>query len=218
MAKKKQRLKIPKSGSINAFAMVIDINHFAGMVRRAETSPDSIAQFTREVLSGAIMEVEAHGGHVVGFMGDAILGLIEDGEAAVKTCFSIARDVDRQCEYVSLEQNDCKGIWQYAPGGASLKIAIEYGRMDVSTISSRYLGVHKLFVGNAVVYATRISRAGRGNRCVVGPLAARTFKEYGLDGPYSVAGKPGEPRYKYYRFDMSEIWREGPKRKETYWG
>jgi hypothetical protein len=62
--------------------------------------------------------------------------------------------------------------------------------MDVTTISSQYLGDHKLFVGNAVVYATRISRAGKGNRCVVGPLAARTFKEYGLEGPYFIAGKP----------------------------
>lgn len=218
MAKMKQSLKIPKIGSISAFAMVIDINHFASMVRRAETSPDSIAQFTRDVLTSAIMEVEAHGGHVVGFMGDAILGIIEDGEAAVKTCFGIARDVDRLCEYVSSAQKDCKRMWRYAPGGASLKIAVEYGSMNVSTISSRFLGEHKLFVGNAVVHATRISRAGKGNRCLVGPVAAKTFKSYGLEGPYSISGKPGEPRYRYYRFPMGEIWREGSESNETYWG
>jgi len=217
--KKKHSLKIPKSGGISAFAMVIDINHFAGMVRQAESSPDSVAQFTRDVLTSTIMEVEAHGGHVVGFMGDAILGIIEDGEAAVKTCFGIAKEVDRQCEYISLAQKDCKGIWQYAPGGASLKIAVEYGSMDVSTISSHFLGEHRLFVGNAVVYATRISRAGKGNRCLVGPVAAnKKFKDYGLEGPCSIPGKPGEPRYKYYRFPMGEIWREGSESNETYWG
>jgi class 3 adenylate cyclase len=220
MVKKKQNQKLNfKDGDhITAFAMVIDINHFAGMVRNAKNYADSISQFTRDVLTSAIMQIEANGGRVVGLMGDAILAIIEEGEAAVKTCFCIARDVDRQCEYISSAQNDCRNIWGYAPGGPTLKIAVEYGDMDVSEISSECLGEQKLFVGDAVVYADRISRAGNGNRCILGPVAAKTFRNYGIEGPFFILGKRGEPRYKYYHFPMGEIWKEGVPGKETYWG
>lgn len=49
--------------------MIIDINQFAGMVRRAKSYPDLILQFTGGDLTGAIIQVEADGGQIVGLMG-----------------------------------------------------------------------------------------------------------------------------------------------------
>lgn len=212
---------IPKLGHISAFAIIVDLNQFTGMVSKAEEVGDAIAQFTRDALSGAIFESEAEGGEVVGFMGDAVLGIIPDGDGAVRACFGIAKDIDRQCEYISNNQSECKDLWSFAPGGPSIKIAIEYGNLDVSTIDSRFLGEHRLLIGSPINYAARISAAGEGNRCVIGPVAAqREFKSYALEGPYPIEGKPGEPDYEYYFFSMGDIWIEGQREagKDTYWG
>jgi hypothetical protein len=73
-------------------------------------------------------------------MGDAILGVIAHDENIVHACFGIAKDIDRVCEYISGEQSEHSDCWQYAPGSPSVKISIEYGALDVSTITSRFLG------------------------------------------------------------------------------
>src|SRR5580692_3517491 len=104
----KPGMPLPKMGRIEAFAMIVDLNGFSGMVVAAEQVGDLIAQFTRDSLSGAINEIEMEGGEVVGFMGDAILGILPDGDSAVKACFGIAKDTDRMCEYISSEQAGCK--------------------------------------------------------------------------------------------------------------
>ena len=217
----KPGLNIPKDGHIEAFAIIVDLNQFTVMVSKAEKEGALIAQFTRDALYGAIREIEAQGGEVVGFMGDAVLGIIQDGEGAAIACFGIAKDLDRQCEYISDAQSSRDRNWPFAPGGPSLKIAIEYGSMDISTISSRLLGEQRLLIGSPINYAARISAAGEGNRCVIGPVAAKKeFSSYTLDGPHSIRGKRGEPAYKYYFFPMDDIWIEGPREpgKETYWG
>jgi class 3 adenylate cyclase len=217
----KPGLPIPKIGHVEAFAMIVDLNGFTPMVEKAECANDSIAQFTRDALAGAIFEIEAQGGEVVGFMGDAILGILPDGDSAVKACFGIAKDTDRLCEWISNCQAECNGGWEYAPGGPSLKISVEYGRMDVSTIDSRLLGEHRLLIGNPINYAARIAKAGEGNRCIIGPAAAkREFANYQLTGPVEVSGKPGELPYECYFLDLSDIWIEGPRDpgKETFWG
>jgi len=217
----KPGLPLPKIGHIEAFAMIVDLNGFTPMVEKAVCANDSIAQFTRDALAGAIFEIEAQGGEVVAFMGDAILGILPDGDSAVGACFGIAKDLDRLGEYISGSQSDCKDMWAFAPGGPSLKISIEYGRMDVSTIGSRLLGAHRLLIGSPINYAARICKAGKGNRCIIGPEAAKKgFSQYTLDGPHKVDGKRGESKYEHYFFDMGDIWIEGPRRrgKETYWG
>lgn len=163
---------LPKLGHINAFAMIVDLNQFTLMVRKAEETGDQIAQFTRDALAGAIFEIEAQGGEVVGFMGDAVLGVIPDGDAAVKACFGIAHDLDDLCEYISNEQSGAPDSWGFALGGPSMKIAVEYGWLDISTIESRLLGEQRLFVGSPINYAARIGKAGEGNRCLIGPVAA----------------------------------------------
>jgi class 3 adenylate cyclase len=220
-SKKTPVIVIPSHGTIRAFAMIVDLNRFAGMVKLAEQTGDIIAQFTRDVLSGAIDQIESEGGEVVGFMGDAVYGVLPSGDRAVKACFGIAKYVDRHCEYISSAQARCKHLWAFAKGGASLKIAVEYGVLDVSTIYSRLLGSQPLLVGNAVNYASRIAAAGKGNRCNIGPIAAKMeFSKYHLDGPFIIKGKFGEPPYEYFNFRMDDIWIEGPRRrgKETFWG
>lgn len=217
----KSRFDIPQSGGIEAFAVIVDLNSFTLMVDKAEKNGDLIAQFTRDALYGAISAIEAEGGEVVAFMGDAVLGIMVDGDSVVHTCFRIAKDCDEQCEYISNAQSENKDNWAFAMGGPSLKIAIEYGFLDISTISSRLLGEHRLFSGSAINYAARIIAAGEGNRCIIGPVAAKkTFSSYSLEGPYLIKGKPGEQEYKYYFFSMDDIWVEGQREtgKDTYWG
>lgn len=212
---------IPKDGRTKGFAVIVDLNQFTAMVSKAEAEGNLIAQFIRDALTGAIFEIEAEGGEVIAFMGDAVLGIIPDGESTVRVCFGIAKDLDRQCEYISGVQSESKDIWAFAPSGPSIKIAVEYGALDITTIKSRFLGEHRLFIGSPINYAARISAAGVGNRCVIGPVAAGLeFGQYELDGPYSITGKPGEPNYEYYFFAMSNVWIEGPREsgKETYWG
>lgn len=212
---------IPKDGHIQGYAIIVDLNQFTSMVSKAEETGDAIAQFTRDALSGAIFEIEAEGGEVVAFMGDALLGFMPEGDGVALACFGIAKDLDRQCEYISNAQEGNDYTWPFAPGGPSLKISVEYGMMDVSTIDSRLLGEHRLLIGSPINYAARISKAGKGNRCIIGPAAAKkAFSSYTLDGPRKIKGKPREPDYECYLLDLGDIWIDGPRkpRKETYWG
>src|SRR5687768_11940043 len=102
------RIIIPKFGTIPAFAMVIDINNFVGMVSAGD---GAIAQFTRDVLTGPIVAVESSGGEVVGYMGDAILAVFAEGEDTAAACFDIAKDLDRECEYISNAQKESPDAW-----------------------------------------------------------------------------------------------------------
>lgn len=210
-------MEIPVDKSFDAFAMIVDINHFTTMVTKSQGN--MIAQFVRDTLSGAIHFIEEQEGEVVAHMGDAILGVLPTGEKAAYACFSIAKDLDRTCEYISGEQ---PGAWDFAPGGPSLKIAVEYGNIDVAAISSKFMGSQRLLIGDAINYASRILSPGKGNRCHIGPVAAsmEPFSGYVLDGPLQTKGKSGEPVYTYFKFDLGSIWVEGPrkKRKETFWG
>lgn len=206
---------------IEGYAMIVDMNQFTSMVSRAEETGDAIAQFTSDVLAGAIAEIEAEGGEVVAFMGDAVLGYFPEGDGALLSCFGIAKDLDRQCEYVSNEQDENDYSWPFSPGGPSLSIAVEYGTMDISTIGSRLLGEHRLLIGTPINHAARISEAGEGNRCVIGPVAAtKAFRDFNIDGPHFISGKKGEPDYDYHLFELGDIWIEGQKAagKDTYWG
>jgi len=212
-------MEIERIGDIAAFAMVVDINGFTAIVERSDDGV--IAQFVRDVLAGGIEAVERHGGEIVGFMGDAFLGILPDTMSTLNACWGIAKDLDRQCSYISDAQKRCPGALACAPGGPSLKIAVEYGTMDISTIESRMLGEHRLLIGSPINYASRIGAAGEGNRCHFGPKAAKRVMDakYDLAGPFKVKGKHSEGEYEYYVLDMSDICREGPRveGEDTYW-
>lgn len=213
-------MDFPKIGSVKAFAVIVDINHFTSMVRNDDEG--IIAQFVRDILSGGISAIEKEGGEVVGFMGDAFLGLLPNAESFFLAAVMIAKDLDRHCEWISTNQSEDSGLWSFAEGGASLKITAEYGILDVSTISSRLLGEQRLFIGEAINDAARIGNAGQGNRCLLGPNAARLIQEAGYDvaGPNIISGKEHEHEFEYYELDLGDIWREGPREtgEESYWG
>jgi hypothetical protein len=119
-------MELPKIGTIEAYAMIVDINSFTPMVSKSSQS-DLIAQFVRDALSGGVDMVQKHGGSVVSFMGDAFLAILDNPDSVYMSCTGIAKDLDRQCEYVSNHQEDYPDDWHYAKGGPSLKISIEYG-------------------------------------------------------------------------------------------
>ena len=119
-------MELPKIGTINAFALIVDINSYTPMVSKS-TPSDSIAQFVRDVLSGSVNIIQKEGGSVVSFMGDAFLAIMDNPESVYLACVGIAKDLDQQCEYISIHQEDYPDGWSYAKGGSSLKISIEYG-------------------------------------------------------------------------------------------
>ncbi|HET6568771.1 MAG TPA: adenylate/guanylate cyclase domain-containing protein, partial [Rhodothermales bacterium] len=197
-------------GNLEAFVIFVDINGFTMMVRRS--GGNLIAQFVRDTLFGAIEGIEAEGGEVFNFAGDAVVGLLPTAESVLAACFRIAKDLNKVCEHISQTQSesDTNQQWNFAPGGPSLKIAVEYGRLDVSTMSTRMLGSHRHIVGDPINIASRISSAGAGNRCLVGAKAAEAgLSQYGLDGPYTIEGKPGEGDYVYYKLDLADAWLSG---------
>jgi class 3 adenylate cyclase len=214
-------MELPEIGTIEAFAMIVDINGFTPMVSKS-TQSDCVAQFVRDVLLGGIDMVQKHGGAVVSFMGDAFLAILDNPDSVFMSCAGIAKDLDRQCEYISEHQKDYPDDWNYAKGGVGLKIAVEYGWIDISTIYSDLLGQQRLLIGPPINYANRISSAGVGNKCLVGPEAMNNhgMNRWINNGPYSVKGKPGEGDYFYWELDLGDIWREGKidPGKETYWG
>jgi hypothetical protein len=196
--------------------MIVDVNAFALMVERSQGN--SIAQLTRDVLYGGVRSVEKCGGAVVGFMGDAFLALLDSAQETFLACVHIAKDLDEQCEYISGAQSQHPDSFWFSRGGPSLKIGIEYGFLDRSTVSSRFMGEQQLFVGSAINYASRIANDGYGNRCHIGPLAAENgLREYSLSEPKEAKGKEGESPYTYFELDLGDIWRAGDS-EETYWG
>lgn len=207
-------IKLPEDGgTLEAFAMIVDINSFTLL---ANTFSGSIAQFTRDILAGGIATVEHNGGAVVGLMGDAFYALLPDAESVVKCCIGIAIDVNKQCEYFDLLRfhvNDTE-----YPEGIGMKIGVEYGYLEVADIKTKFMRRQRLFVGGAVIYASRITGAGKGNRCLFGPAAAQLIQaSYPLKGPYKIKGKTGEPKYTYYQFDLSDVWLEGRPVKGGQW-
>lgn len=205
---------------MNAYAMIVDINGFTVMVQK---SPEMVAQFVRDILTGGVSSVEKAGGSVVGFMGDAFLAIFPESSKIVTACFAIAKDCDRQAEYITSTNLENPEFFPLKKG-PSLKIGIEFGHIDTSTISSKALGEQQLHIGIPINYASRILADGEGNRCHLGPVAAQRFKADGftdLRGPHKIFGKhKGEKAYKYFQFEMDDIWKEGriSKRDESYLG
>ena len=197
-------MDIPKSGYFDAFSVIVDINGFTRLV--ADHTDVHIATFVRDVLYGAIGAIEDAGGSVVGVMGDAVFGILPTAQAVWDACFDIAKDLDSQCSY--LAQN---GFQEAIPELPSLKIGVEFGALAVSTIQTTALGQLPFYIGPATNYAARILGAGSGNRCHIGPRAvAAGMDEYvDQDAFDEVAGKKGEPTYRFWCLDLSDVWVAG---------
>lgn len=201
--------------TINAYAFIVDINSFTVAV--ASSDSIIIAQNIRDTLAGGTAAVEHAGGEVIAFMGDAFLAILPDAQAVFNACVDTAHDLDRTCEWISGLQRHYEDAWREMPGGPSIKIACEYGWLNISSTTTRLLGEQPLVIGPAINYTERILHDGSGNRCHLGPNAAEHFAALGyqLEGPFDTASG-----YRYSRFSMSETWREGELEPddETYWG
>ncbi len=197
----------PRHGSIQAFAMLVDINGFTTLVDRS--LGENIAKRIADVLKEGVNAVESHNGHVIGFMGDAFIAILKNRTEVLECSAQIAKAVARQCSILNDPTSNFE--WPF-PEGPSLKIALEYGWMDISQVSSKAIGEQILLIGPPINYAHRISSSGSGNRCHIGPNAAQLI---GVDceeltGPYRVEGKKGEGIYTYYRLPMGHLWSEDP--------
>jgi class 3 adenylate cyclase len=203
---------IEKLRSFSAFAMIVDINSFSKIVAIGEAEGTTLAQDIRDILSSGIEQVEDEGGLVVGFMGDAFLAFLPDSESVFKSCAGIANELDKTCEYIASHKEN----FPHLAYGPKLKIGIEYGSIDVSTIDCEFLGTQKIFVGSTINYAARITSAGTGNRCLFGPQALKQgLNQWPFEGPFYVKGKKGEAKYEYYNLDLDDIWRNDPT--DTSW-
>lgn len=203
-------MKIPKSGHIQAFSMIVDINGFAVLIENSDGN--LIGDFIRDTLIGSVTAIEEAGGEVVGVMGDAIFGVLPDCESAVGACFMIAKDINELCAYLARSDG-------FPTSSPTVKIGVEFGWLDVSSITTNSMGTIPFLIGPATNYAARILQVGEGNRCHVGPAAAAAgFDRYAL-GPIETApGKRGELPYNFQRFDMSDTWIEGvPSDGCYYW-
>jgi class 3 adenylate cyclase len=206
-------ISITKDRTLEAFAIVVDINDFGQTVTSAEdgsTKGADIADFTRDALEHVIRAIEENEGEVAAVMGDAVFGILPEGAPILSACVEIAVAVNRESEHISEHRVISPADWAYSPGGVSLKICVEFGKMRVTSIKTRYLGVQPLFVGSAINYASRIGAAGEGNRCLLGPAAVGSpeFSSKLLCGPRHVPGKRGEPDLEYYELSLKDRWQE----------
>jgi class 3 adenylate cyclase len=81
----RKKMKLHENGTIEAFAMIVDINCFTQMVSKSSPS-DGVAQFVRDVLSSGIDTIQKHGGSVVSFMGDAFLAILDNPDSVYMSC------------------------------------------------------------------------------------------------------------------------------------
>lgn len=213
-------MRVPKHAGTECFAMIVDINGFVQMVKRDDMG--GAAAYTHDVLIGAVAKVEKNGGEVVAFMGDAFLSLLGSADDVFQACHDIAKDVDAQCEYISEEQQNHPELWPFARGGPSIKILIEFGHISIVNIQSDFLGQQPLLIGKCINYASRLGAAGVGNRCLLGPEAAKLIKAIGfeVEGPWEVIGKDKAEKRQYFKLPLGDVWREGDpdEMKDSYWG
>lgn len=192
---------ISKQHSFECVALVVDINASEKLI--AADDCGIIGQFFRDLLYGSIRAVEESHGSVISFTGDGLIAVLPSEEDAGLACMAIAHDLRKTRDYLESSGPDA---FPQLRIGVGLKIAVERGCLEVSSISSNFLGEQPFLVGPPTVYATRISCFGKGDRCIVGPKAAANWPYGRLEGPYKGKGKHREVTYEYYLFDLSDLW------------
>ncbi|HEF5783634.1 hypothetical protein WK80_08195 [Burkholderia multivorans] len=207
-------MEIPPLQHFPAFSMIVDVNSFTALVAQNGLGA-GVAQFVRDILLGPIAVVEREGGSIIGVNGDAIFAILPDADSTYMACVGIAKDLNNICSYLA----DTDYITSI-PAPPSLKIGVEYGILDNSTITTKALGTIPFCIGPATNYAARIIAAGAGNRCHIGPAAYNAGMDAWLSGQTTleVDGKRGEPAYSYYELDLGDTWIEGQRDDgEYYW-
>ncbi len=198
------RRTIYKKHYVEGVVLIVDINSSEKLI---ECDPNRItAQFFRDLLGGGIKAVEEARGSVINITGDGFTAVLPTETDAAHASWAIARDLRKLREYLSDRHDDGSNVWPQMDVGVGLKIAIERGELEVSSISSSFLGQQPYLVGAAAVYAARIMAFGEGDRCLVGPRAAENWPYAGLSGPYEGKGKHEGFTYQYYFYDLDELW------------
>lgn len=202
----KMSLTVPEQGHFAAFSMLIDINSFTALVANHQLDI-GISTFVRDVFAGAITAVERNNGAVIGINGDALFAVLLTHEDVFKSCVEIARDISEMANYLSGTEFE-KSISSLP----TMKIGIEHGWLDASSISTDAMGKIPFCIGPATNYASRILQPGHGNRCHVGPkaMAAGMAAYVDEDLENLTAGKPGEGLLSYWRLSMADVWVESP--------
>jgi len=190
---------VEKTGSFECLALVVDINASERLLAVDEW--EGTAQFFRDLLYGSVRAIEDAHGSVINFIGDGLTAVLPSEEDAGMACMAIAHDLRKTRDY--LVSNGPEAFPQLKVG-VGLKMGIERGRMQVSSISSKFVGAAPYFFGEPAVYATRISRFGRGDRCLIGPKAAANWPYGPLDGPFVRQRRTFT--YEYYSFDLGDLW------------
>lgn len=158
------RRTIHKQHSLNCIALVVDLN---GSEKLIGTGADGLtAQFFRGLRTGGIEAIEKCNGSVISFTGDGFQAVLPSENDAAHACWHIAKDLRRAREYPSETYND--GTPARPPDGM--------GVLEVSTITSTFLGQQPFLVGEPTVYASRMFAFGEGDRCVVGPKAGPNWE------------------------------------------
>jgi class 3 adenylate cyclase len=199
-----KRKTIEKQHYIEGVALVVDINGSEKLIGAGEDG--LAAQFFRDLLCGGIHAIEEHGGSVIAYTGDGFQAILPDEEAAAHASWDIARDLRKTREYLEHTRGDEPTTWPQLDIGVGLKIAMERGILEVSTISSDFLGDQPFLVGHPTVYASRLLAFGKGDRCLIGPIAAANWKYAGLEGPFIGKGKHQGSKYEYYLYNLDDLW------------
>ena len=190
--------------TVSCVAFVVDIN---GSEKLIDAGEDRLTgQFFRDLLAGGIRSVEECNGSVISFTGDGFIAVLPTETDAAHACWGVARDLRKTREYLRDCRVDFPQAWPQLDVGVGLKVAIERGELEVSSISSAFLGVQPFLIGPPTVYASRISAFGEGDRCVIGPNAAANWPYAGLTGPFEDEVKHKGTKYQYYFYDLDDLW------------
>ena len=198
------RRTIHKQHHLDCVALVVDINGSEKLIRAGADALTGL--FFRDLLSGGIEAVEEGNGSVISFTGDGFQAVLPTEKDVAHACWHIAKDLRRIREYLSGTCDDGSPAWPQMEIEVGLKIAIEWGVLEISTITSTFLGQQPFLVGEPTVYASRMLAFGEGDRCLVGPKAAANWEYGGLDGPYEGKGKHKGLTYAYYFYDLDDLW------------
>jgi class 3 adenylate cyclase len=190
---------VEEMGAFECLVLVVDINSSERLLTVDDWG--GTAQFFRDLLYGSVRAVEDAHGSVISFIGDGLTAVLPSEEEAGMACISIARDLRKTRDYLVSSGREA---FPQLKVGIGLKLGVERGWMQVSSVSSEFVGDVPYFFGEPAVYATRISRFGRGDRCLIGPKAAANWPYGGLDGPF--VRKRRTFTYEYYSFDLGDFW------------
>ncbi|TDE16353.1 hypothetical protein E0F88_08885 [Dyadobacter psychrotolerans] len=194
-----------------AFALLADINSYTKIVAVSEAQNNRVAKYISDILIGGVMAVEKNNGLVVGFAGDQFLALFKTVEEVYMSVHALAKDLDEICEYIAGTDS-----FIHVDNGIKIKVAIEFGQIDLTSISTKFLGTQKLFAGSTINYASRILNAGEGNRCNVGPSAYKKGLSQYIDSDRRIFEAKDKIPYEYYNLDFDGVWRND--HMESYWG